>query len=103
MRHIRLSKTFERQLTDLLEFGEVHFGEDVVAAVKKCIEKTIRVFLAAFPEAKAADVATQLRRHPVSRTPFILLYDFTDTELRIHFVFHKRASLKNLDPKSATW
>jgi plasmid stabilization system protein ParE len=103
MRHIRLSKTFERQLIDLLEFGEIHFGEHVVETSKKRVEKTIRTILATFPEARAVDPILQLTRCAVARTPFVLLYDFTDTELRMHFIFHKRASLETLDAKSATW
>jgi hypothetical protein len=32
-----------------------------------------------------------------------MLYDFDDTELRVHFIFHRHADLRDLDPGSVEW
>jgi hypothetical protein len=32
-----------------------------------------------------------------------VLYDFDDAEFRVHFVFHRHADLRDLDPASAEW
>jgi plasmid stabilization system protein ParE len=103
MRTVRLSKTFERQLTDLLDYGELRFGRAVAQASKARVERAIRDFLTVFPKAKVADSDLGLTRYPVTRTPFVLLYDFDDAELRVHFVFQEHVSLTDLDPSAAEW
>ena len=103
MKTVRLSKTFERQLTELLDYGEQQFGRAVAGTSKARVDRTIRAFLAAYPATKSIDPTLGLTRYPVARTPFVLLYDFDDTELRVHFIFHKRASLEDLDSVSAEW
>ena len=60
-------------------------------------------FLALYPETKKPSKNHGLRLYPISRTPFIVLYDFDDVELRIHFVFHARADLRSLDPTTVVW
>lgn len=103
MRTVRLSKTFERQLADLLDYGEQRFGRAVAAASKTRVERAIRDFLVAFPRAKTTDADLGLTRYPVTRTPFVLLYDFDDAELRVHFLFQEHVSLDELDPSAAEW
>lgn len=64
---------------------------------------TIEDLLANTPAIKRPHPTLGLVVYPVSDTPLVVLYDFTDTELRVHFLFHKRASLNDLDPASAEW
>jgi hypothetical protein len=33
----------------------------------------------------------------------VVLYDYDDAELRVHFIVHKNASLDDLGPGSAEW
>lgn len=103
MRTVRLSKTFERQFADLLDYGEQRFGRAVAEAAKARVDRTLRTFLAAYPAAKAVDPKLGLTRYPVARTPFVLVYDFDDAELRVHFIFHKHADLDQLDRESVEW
>jgi hypothetical protein len=69
------------------------------AIVKHAIER----FLAAYPRAKQEDPELGLCVYPISRTPFVVLYDYDDIELRVHFIFHRRADLRDLDPSSVEW
>jgi plasmid stabilization system protein ParE len=64
---------------------------------------TIEHFIARHPEAKRPHAVLGLCIYQVSRTPFIVVYDFDAAEVRVHFVLHKSADLTELDPNSAEW
>ncbi|MEQ1712376.1 MAG: hypothetical protein ABL908_13380 [Hyphomicrobium sp.] len=64
---------------------------------------TIQGFLVTYPEAKQPHPSLGLRVYPIRRTPFIVIYDFDDAELRVHFVLHEHADLADLDPALVAW
>ncbi len=101
MRRVRTSKTFDRQLVDLLVFGEQAFGRRVADEKRRLVYSTIRQFLAVHPDTKRPDPDHGLRAYPIALTPFVILYDFDVDEIRIHFVFHRSADLSGLDPNAA--
>ena len=103
MRTVRLSKTALDQLNTLLAQGVRPFGVRVVAEKRDRVYDTIERFLAVHPAAKTPHPALGLRVYPIARTPFVVLYDFDDAELRVHFIFHRHADLRDLDPASAEW
>lgn len=103
MRRIRTSRTFDVQLTELLEFGEARFGARVATEKRRLLYHAIEQFLAVYPHAKQPDPLHGLVAYPISHTPFVVLYDFDDAVLRVHFVFHKLADLADLDPDGAEW
>jgi hypothetical protein len=39
----------------------------------------------------------------VAKTPFVVLYDYDDTELRVHFILPARADRRDLDASSVEW
>jgi hypothetical protein len=103
MRRVVRSRTYLLQLKDLLDQGIERFGVTVVEQKLALIDRTLETFLARHPKAKEPDSKLGLRLYPISDTPFVVLYDFTDTDLRAHFIFHKGASLEDLNPNSAEW
>ena len=103
MRRVVRSRTYVSQLKDLLDRGIERFGVTVVEQKLALVDQKLEVFLARHPNAKRLDRKLGLRVYPVSDTPFMVLYDFTETELRAHFIFHRSASLEDLDPNSAEW
>jgi hypothetical protein len=103
MKRVVRSRTYLLQLKDLLDQGIDRFGIAVVERKLAQIDHTLEVFLARFPKAKPPDRKLGLRVYPITDTPFVVLYDFTETELLAHFIFHKNASLDDLDPHSAEW
>lgn len=103
MRAVRLSITFNDQLNELLAQGEARFGQAVADEKRRKVYSTIRTFLARHPNTKRPQRRLRLVDYPIDDTPFMVLYDFDDAQLRVHFVFHRRASLRNLDPRSAEW
>ena len=75
----------------------------VVTEKRDRVFDTITVFLAAHPESKPLHPICKLRVYPVSRTPFVVLYDFDEHELRVHLICHSRADLTEIDPAEALW
>ena len=41
--------------------------------------------------------------YAVSKTPFVLVYDYDADELRVHFIFHGADDMSQLDPKTVEW
>jgi hypothetical protein len=103
MRVVRLSQTFLEQLNALLAQGIVPFGPSLVAQKRDLVYAFIGNFLARHPDAKQRHPRLGLRVYAVRKTPFVLVYDFDEIELRVHFIVHKRANLDDLDPTSAEW
>ena len=103
MRTVRFSLTFNDQFNELLEQGEHRFGIAVVEQKKDIVYTTIERFLARHPNAKRPDPTHGLCAYPISKMPFVVLYDFDDSELRVHFIFHKHADLRDLNPATAEW
>ena len=102
MRRVRLSKTFLDQLDTLLEQGYPRFGARVVLEKRDRVFSVIANHLTAYPKI-APDPTLGMCVYPVSRTPFILIYDDDDAELRVHFVLHSSADRTELDPTNAEW
>jgi plasmid stabilization system protein ParE len=103
MRTVRFSKTALDQFNALLAQGIEPFGARVVAEKRDRVYATIEHILAAFPAIKRRHAELGLCVYPIARTPFMVLYDFDDVELRVHFVFHRHADLRDLDPRAAEW
>ena len=103
MRNVRISKTALDQLNTLLAQGIEPFGVRVVAEKRDRVYATIEDVLTAFPAIKRPHPDLGLCVYPIARTPFVLLYDFDDSELRVHFIFHRHADLRDLDQSSIEW
>ncbi|HRD74635.1 MAG TPA: hypothetical protein PK264_01655 [Hyphomicrobiaceae bacterium] len=73
-------------------------GAAVVEAKLRAIDDMIGQFLVHYPGAKPRHPGLGLVAHPVTGTPFILLDDYDDDELRLHFIVHAHANLDDLDP-----
>ena len=102
MRRVRLSQTFRDQLDELIAQGYPKFGERIVTEKRDLVLRTITEHLARHPRRP---------RHPqhgmcvyaVSKTPFVLIYDFDDDELRVLLIFHGADDLRRLDPNAVEW
>ncbi len=102
MRRVRFSKTFRDQLDELLAQGYPKFGERVVTEKRDLVLRVITDYLALHPR-RPRDVQHGLCVYPVSRTPFVLIYDFDDDELRMLFIFHGRDDLREVDASAVEW
>lgn len=103
MRSIRLSKTFDDQLIAYIDEGAQQYGDRVAAEKKALVYQTIERTLAMNPAIKRRNPGLGLVVYPISNTPFFVLYDYDDAELRVHFIFINGKALGNVDPTSVTW
>ncbi len=69
----------------------------IVAEKRDRVYATIERVLAAFPAIKRPHPDLGLCVYPIARTPFVVLYDFDDSEL------HRDADLRDLDTGSVKW
>jgi len=103
MRKVRVSWSYLSALHEQLTFGEMRFGAKVVDDKRRRISEVIREVLAIYPAVGVFDEALEIYHYPVSGTPFVLLYDFDDSELRIHLIIHRRADRSNVDINRIEW
>ena len=102
MRRVRLSKTFAIEAEALLEQGIERFGDIVVEEKRNRIKTTIEQHLALHPR-RPVDPILGIWPYPVTDTPFVLIYDFDDTELRIHLIIHESADRRLIDLSTVAW
>ena len=102
MRSIRYSRTFHDELGELLEQGIDRFGARVVAEKRDLVFRTIETKLVHQP-VRSVDPDLGICAYHVSRTPFVLLYDYDDAELRIHIVMHASADRTQIDLSAVVW
>ena len=84
------------------EQGAARFGFAVAQRTLERIDRAIDHQLAHNPT-RLVDADLGLHVYYVWRTPFTLLYDFDDTELRIHFIVPARMDRTRIDPTAVEW
>jgi hypothetical protein len=62
-----------------------------------------RSFLAGRPQNGFWDRRRNVRHYPVSGTPFTVVYEYDDDELRVLFVVHQHADRRRLDSSNVEW
>jgi len=103
MRTIRVSRSYLAALHELLAYGEARFGSAVVDDKRARIERTIANILSDYPGIGRFEPHLGLHSYPVTRTPFVLLYDFDDEELRLHLIVHARADRTRIAVDDIQW
>ncbi len=102
MRRVRYSTTFIYQFNALLAQGEAKFGARVIDRKRELVYDTIDHYLARFPT-KPRDPDIDLYTHAIAGTPFVVIYDFDDTELRVFFIVHGHTDRARIHPASVEW
>ena len=102
MRQVCYSTTFIHQLNALLAQGEAKFGASVADQKRELVYDAIDHYLARFPK-KPRDPDIDLCTHAISGTPFVVIYDFDDTELRVFFIVHGHTDRARIHTASVEW
>src|SRR5262245_55947710 len=102
MRAIRVSRDFQAELVALLSQGLPRFGAAVVAEKRNRVLDTIENHLVRHPR-RPVDPALGLCAYPVSGTPFVILYDYDDNELRVHLIIHGAMDRSSIDLSQIEW
>ena len=97
------SQTYLERLDCVLADGAGKFGARIAKETLRRIDRTIERYLAYFPGSKMPDPDLGLVVYPVTKTPFVVIYDYDDLELRVHFIEYASADLTQIDPTSAEW
>jgi hypothetical protein len=100
---LRISKTFDRQLVELLDQGAERFSEAIIDEKRRLVYDTLRNTILPFPGLKRADGTLGLVVYPITKTPFVVLYDFNDAEVRVHLILHRKADIDLTDRASIEW
>ena len=102
MRTIRYSSSFFEELATLLEQGIDRFGPAVVARKRAAVLGTIKDFLALHP-VRPVDAVLGICAYQVRNSPFVIVYDYDDAELRVHLVIHASADRTLVDLSTVVW
>lgn len=103
MRRVRRSRTAIVDLQTLLAQGRPKFGFRVIAEKLETLDRVIDTYLAEYPQNGFRDPRRNFYHYPVSGTPFTVVYEYDDAELRVLFVVHQRADRHRLDPAAVEW
>ena len=101
MRSIRLSRTYDDELRALLAQGLPRFGARTVRRSRDRVEDAIK-HIAQYPR-RPIDPQLGICAYHVTRTPFVLLYDFDDRELRVHLIIHASMDRAAVDLSKVVW
>jgi plasmid stabilization system protein ParE len=103
MRTVRVSRSYLAALHELLAYGEARFGSLVVDDKRERVERTIGQILRDYPGIGRFEAHLGVFSYPVTRTPFVLLYDFDDHEIRLHLITHARADRTRIELDDVVW
>ena len=103
MRIVKVSKTFDAALDELLSFGASRFGRRVADEKLDDVLATVRNVLAVRPQMGTFEPRLRLYRYEIRRVPFVVLFDYDDRELRLYTVVHARSDIPNTDLSEIAW
>lgn len=103
MRRVRYSRTARVRLARLLELVVPRYGVAKVAEKRNLLRSTVKNHLAQFPRVKQRHPELGLVVYLVSNTPFMVLYDYDDDELRFHFIFFQGTPIDEIEPEAVEW
>lgn len=83
LRRVVYARTFREQLARFIEQGERRYGARLAEEKEHLVLDFIDTTLARSPGLKPRHPALGLVFYPVSRTPFIVVYDHDDQEVRV--------------------
>ena len=102
MRRVRRSLTAINGLQMLLHQGLPKFGSTVVHAKLQRVDRTL-AHLAEYPRTGIYKRRQKLYHYPVADTPFVVVDEFDDTDLRVLFIVHKSADRRLLKRAIVAW
>ena len=102
-RSVRLSQTARELFRTMLAQGAENFGVEVADEKRGIVIDTLENYLAEYPHQGSIDRLRKLHHFPISNTPFVVVYEYDESELRVLFILHKRADRRRLDPSTVEW
>jgi hypothetical protein len=103
MRRVRRSRSSVDGLQLMLRQGLGKFGLYVVTKKQQLVDDIIDGFLTEFPHLGLRTPRKSFYHYPVSGTPFTVIYEYDDSELRVLFIVHQSANRKRLKTTDVEW
>ena len=103
MRRVRIAPSARDAFQHLLEQGAEKFGIALVMQKERAVYEALDTKIALSPHQGAFDEHLELLTYHVKKTPFVLVYEYDDAEVRVLFIVHERADRRSLDPSSVDW
>ncbi len=103
MRTVRYAQSAEASLRTLLAQGAAKFGVDVADEKRLLLRTCVSTYLAEYPHHGLRTPGQTFRHYPVADTPFTVVFDYDEVELRVLFIVHQRADRRQLDVRDVIW
>ena len=103
MRRVQVATSARLVFQTMLEQGAVRFGLAIAMEKERIVYDVLTTYLSEHPYRGKYDRRLKLYTYHVSKTPFVLAYEFDDAELRVLFIVHERADRRLIDPKAVDW
>ena len=87
----------------MISEGAETFGFDVADEKRRLVEVCIFNYLSQYPLHGIRNAGQHFLHYPVSNTPFTVIYEFDDDELRVLFIVHQRQDRRLLNPADVEW
>ena len=103
MRTVRYAQSAEAAFQTLLAQGAEKFGFDVADEKRRLLQTCVRNYLAEHPHHGLRTPGQSFRHYPVTDTPFTVVFEYDDIELRVLFLVHQRADRRRLKLSDVEW
>lgn len=104
-RRVRYSKTFRDQLSAFIEQGEQIYGVQLAEAKEQLVLDFIDKKIALTPAIKRRNAKLGLVVYPIAKSPFIVVYDYDDQEVRVYACLLRGAGVRldAFDSEAIDW
>ena len=103
MRHVQIAASARSFFQTMLEQGADKFGLAVAMEKERLVYQTLESQVAEDPHLGIYDQHLNLFTYHVSETPFVLVYEYDETDVRVLFIVHERADRRRLDTANVAW
>ena len=103
MRQVRIAASAHAFFQSMLEQGAEKFGIPVAQEKERIVHDTLHGTVAEHPHRGRHDERLSLYTYHVGTTPFVLVYEFDEAEVRVLFIVHERADRRRLHRRDVSW
>jgi hypothetical protein len=103
MRTVRYARSAEAAFQILLAQGAAKFSVDVVDEKRLLLRTCVGNYLAEYPHHGLRTPGKTFRHYPVDNTPYTVVFDYDEVELRELFIVHQSADRRRPEVFDVQW
>jgi plasmid stabilization system protein ParE len=100
---VRIAISAQRFFQAMLEQGAEKFGVAIAREKERLVYDTLHTYLAHYPHHGLTTPGQRFLHYPVKDTPFTIVYEYNNKDLRVFYILHKHADRRNLDLHEVEW